>query len=223
MTKDLPEFARSEVSEHETVVFWTRRAPYEMVEEFSQGLFFIVWYIAGLVMAAVALDWPGLLAALVLVGWPMWYMISEHLNWEYEIYVVTEYTQDKGGVLYQIVGPWDVKSKAIPINAAFSGLTTHEPLRYRLWGWVTGEHMERVTLSAGPNVVINGSRMPPELRKAINLVKGSPATAGANDNPDTIKASQEIRRMGLERHFPQWRIQNMLDRLWNKYLEEHGV
>ena len=91
MNTKLPQSARGVIGSNEQVYYWCRRALYEVVEEFSQGLYFIiVWslFVIDLAHGMWSANLYWLLAVNVVA---VWYITYEFLRWRSEVHIVTSY------------------------------------------------------------------------------------------------------------------------------------
>ena len=216
--KTPPEKVLNEVSENEEITYWTRRSEYEMVEEFAEGFLYIwVWSLAMLDISN-ALDMSSILYGLLFNLLFIWTMVREFIEWKAEVHVVTEYISDKGGSYYKFWGAFRQRDKEIPISGSSPDISTDTLLSARIWRFITGEHLKKITLSSQGRTYINGSKMSPQLKAAIKSARGSPADKNEVDS-DTVQIAREVRRMmkdgTLSKHEARHYARNLIERAVN--------
>ena len=202
-----------DVGPNEQIVFWCRRALYELVEEFSQGIFFVlVWtiFIVDLHQILPSATW-----GLLLNIFPLWYMAKHYLDWHAEVHVVTEYTADSNGTYYKYFGYFNQGMREIPITRSSPDVSNEMQYRMRIWRWITGEDVEKIVLSSEGNTHISSQRMPRSLRKAIKSVRGRPSPKYREGQPLPVQESQEIRSIWKDGIFSKWEVEHHLRQLWS--------
>jgi len=191
----IPEKALAKIGENEEIMYWTRRARYEMVEEFSQGIFFAAILVLAILDMAESISTTMLWGLLFLVP-IFWFVFYEYLGWKSEIHVVTEYTHATGGSYYKLYGPFKERFKEIPITSSTPDVSTEVSFPLRMWGYITGENQERVQLSSQGNTYIRNARLSPGLVRSIKAVRGSPA----GKDTDTKSHVGIVKAIGRAKH-----------------------
>lgn len=139
--------------------------------------------------------------------------IEEIGDWYNEIYVIARDTNG-GGRVYKFYGWWGKSMMSDKITETTPAYSWSQPLRHRVWGYITGEQMMRVVLfSQNNNIYIQGQRIAPEFISAIQLIRGAPALeieAGPNNLADL-------------RHIKQAYVDGLIDKQTAQHAAMHIV
>lgn len=194
------------------MIWWGRRAFYEVVEELSAALWWSVW--VGLIVLHLALEapkwltWQSVLAIGFVYIYIWWEALIEIELWRNEIFAVGFDPQTGEGRIYKffvpvgksksrlLTKPWGVFNR----GSFEDYITLNSPVPqdetwwwYRLWGWLTGEKMERLKLTSIANTYVEGNRVPPELRNALKYVRSTQPKKQEGPKDPTGYLLQEIR------------------------------
>lgn len=201
--KNLPSHFLEEIQPGLSIEWWGRRATYEYIEELSDALFWC-WALASLVYGLVLLlESPSAWWGLLLLVFPARHFVMELLKWYDEVYVVCRNDDRGDGEVYKFHGTFTQKKKSDPITNRSPASTTVKPFRYRVWGWLTGEHMERVTLSSDNNIYLKGERVSPQFDKSIRRVRSADTKKDREKMPDAVSYLREIDRLAIAGYIPQ--------------------
>jgi len=182
------------LDEQNLIPVWVgRRAFIEVVEEISDFIFsslvitffyylFVLWF------GLNDYNFVAYLLCIMLAGIPLFVELKQ---WTNEIHVVAQY-EDGGGMLFKLKGWLSKENVFIPITKASPIPTVHQPMHYRLWTKITGEAIERVSLTTDAHKFLTNNRMPTAYSKAIGAVRG--AKPAPQDIPDAWKLLDAIRR-----------------------------
>lgn len=194
--KSLPEWVTTKLQPNLHIVYWTRRARYEVVEEVSEALFragMISWF-AWILIENTSLEAANVMAVALICSLYLGHKaILEILRWQNEYHVVCEDPINGGGRVYKFYGFWnrmvidekiDDNSPTIIISAL--GFA-------RLWGWLTGEKMEKVVLKGRNNTYLDGQKVSPRYAAAIKEVRGTPKVK-EDLSPTDLRRGNEIIR-----------------------------
>lgn len=223
MAGSLPKHVRVEIGEYETIVYWTRRAVFEVVSEVGQSIFWIWVFGLFILDASEGMNWPDLrwmlLFCFPIAGYGTW----EIIKWYHDIHLVTEFDHQSGGMYrpFWISKMLSYKGKDIPIDKASPDVSHDQPWYVRWWGNITGERMEKVTVTSQSRSYLEGNRVPLALRAAITAVRGSPSSKDLERDPTIVQLSRELRTMGSIGQMPQWRVNHLLAVLWDGVLEQN--
>jgi hypothetical protein len=194
------------------VIWWGRRAFYEVVEELSSALWWSVWL--SLIVGHIALEAPKWITwqstlAIGMIYLYIWYeALIEIEIWRNEIFAVGFDPQTGEGRIYKffvpvgksknrlLTKPWNVFSRAdfddqITLNSPAP--QTDEWWWYRLWGWLTNERMMRLKLTSIVNTYVEGQRVSPELLRAIKYVRSTQPKKQEQSKDPTSYLLHEIR------------------------------
>ena len=193
------------------MIWWGRRAFYEVVEELSAALWWSVFI--GLIVTHIALEapkwvtWQSTLAIGLLYIYIWWEALIEIEIWRHEIFAVGFDAQTGEGRIYKFFVPAG-KSKTrfftkpwLAFNRDYfedyitlgsPSPQTSEWWWYRIWGWFTGEKMIRLKLASVTNVYVEGQKVPPELLGAIRYVRATQPKKQEVKGPESYML-QEIR------------------------------
>lgn len=174
----LPENYARQLLPGTVVVFASRRAFFEIIEETAEGIFrlwilsaFAYWFAESTGRLASGSYWAGILLIALLI---IQKSIKEILDWWFEVYVVTHDLNNGGGRVDKFWG-WGRRGHVSEaITASSPAVIFDQDLHYRIWGWLTGEQMARITLKSANHTFIEGRRISPRLERAIYEVRGKP-------------------------------------------------
>ncbi|OGC94050.1 MAG: hypothetical protein A2W25_11755 [candidate division Zixibacteria bacterium RBG_16_53_22] len=153
---------------------------------------FLIWNFAYLAAPGFQSSAPYHIAIVLSLIWPVRFGIMEFLRWLHEIYVVCRNDERGGGALYKFSGVFSQKGITDPITDKSPAVSYSTPWRYRVWGFLTGEHMERVHVSSDNNAYIDGNRVPPDFDRSIKRVRGSSPRPGPDDFPTMYMAQRMV-------------------------------
>lgn len=183
MRKQLPDHILKRIADL-TPYWWGRRAFYEVIEEIGISVYRVYWV---LVIAWNLWSWEWIkvdwLTYSVIVG--IFVIIAankatmELIRWNKEIYVVAYNETNGGGKVFKFHGIFKdgVKADAITPTAPVPVEGWRNEIEgsfYKLWGWLTGERMTRVTLQSQNHVYLSGDRVSPQFVLAIERIQGAP-------------------------------------------------
>lgn len=203
--KTLPEFVTGRLQPNLNVVYWTHRAVFEVVEEVSEAVFrvFIVGWIWWLLVENTDLGLANVSGVAIIVSLLLANKaIIEIGRWANEYHVVCEDPINGGGRVYKFYG-WFTRSvidEKIDDNSPTIIITAIWPAR--LWGWVTGEKMEKVVLKGRNNTYLDGQKVSPRYTAAIKEVRGTPKVK-EDLSPTDLRRGRDIaylRDVGLLDH-----------------------
>ncbi len=192
----VPDKILREIPSHHSVVWWGRRAVFEIVKEITLSIFYLY---VGLGLAySISYE----LIEYDRIYWIFWLIAAviiinlakigplEYLGWANDIYVVTHDQKAGGGRIYHFTGwPYQaavygtIGGHVILKNANLSWL---ERNFYGVWGKVTGEKMVSLQLKVREIVdrpLIDGNRISPALEYFINSIEGQPPPGPTNEPP----------------------------------------
>lgn len=196
MKRKLPEFVTKELQPNVNVIWWGRRATFEVVEEVSEAIFryWIIISAASLVrpldLASLRADWRIWATALALCILVSRKAFMELVRWQNEIFVVVEDPVNGGGRIYKFWGWQTKRSVDEAITTSSPTILPEKPWFYRLWGWVTGEHMERITLKSVNHTYMDGRKISPRFQGSIKQVRGN--KAGKGESPENLVSLRDI-------------------------------
>lgn len=173
--KTLPTWVQKEIRENTTVQWAGRRASFEVVEEISEAAFrvFIVCSIASVLYRSFEIPmWVILLSSFIVSSMLSNKAINEIMLWKNEIYVVVSDDVSSGGKLYKFCGWLNRTYITDAIGPNSPTIASDTSLFYRLWGYLTGEKMERVRLTSQNHTYIEGRKMSPQFRRTIHAISG---------------------------------------------------
>lgn len=205
--KPLPDHVKRYIAPGARIEFWTRRAVFEMVEEFSHSLFRL--YLVGSFALAAAYydlvdtDWPFALAVLVLGLWVLRVAFFEFKRWQHEIHVVTRNEDMPGGQYLRCKGWLNETPIMEPILLGSPTIIAPRRWFYRLWGWLTGEQMVNITLFGRNEVVLSSHKLDPALTEAINRVQTTRSLESEGEVSPRMKDAAEIAKLVQAGHIPQ--------------------
>lgn len=183
MMKQLPEEIAKQIQPRLTVVWWGRRAVYEIVEEISEDAFrvYIIACIALFIEPAVTY----LAEEFGLTASTYWYAVAvaclvfsnrsfrEVMYWLNEIYVVARDDVNGGGRVYKFSGWLNKEHIDEPISPSSPTMLFEQSFFQRVWQWVTGEGMVRISLKSQNHTFIEGRRISPLFSRAIKSMIGA--------------------------------------------------
>lgn len=196
--------SNSEVSRHiktgMKVVWWGRRATFEIVEEVSEAIFR-----AWIAISAGHMIWPESIFGLDVspLGW--WItvaiiclLLSNHAiieigQWRNEIYIVVKDENIGGGRVYKFTGWIGKRHIDEAITPASPTLTFDQPWYFRAWGWLTGEKMSRITLKSANHTFLDSQKISPRFEDAIVSVRGH-APKNQDVEPSDLASLEEIKQ-----------------------------
>lgn len=177
---DLPEYVKQNIMDNQTILTWERRRKYELWEENAYS----IWFAIAVILMGIDYScttryqitrcdfpvqlWTAILIILVYLWWPT---VIEHMRWFNEVYVVTQDDQTGNGRFYKFYGIFTKGYIDEPITAQSPTVIPHEHWWYRLWGWITGEKMVRITIKSQNHTYMEARRVSPKLVKSIGLVR----------------------------------------------------
>ena len=210
----LPEKFTKNVGENEEITYWCRRSTFEVVEEWSQGLFGIYVWTLAILDIYFRTGWSGWLWGLSFNLWLIWYIVKEQLEWFNEVHIITEYEESPSGVYYKTEGAFNIKTVDVPVAKA--DVRTEEPMNVRIWQWITGESLVKTIISteASASRVWN-HRMPARFAQAIRNARGATANKKKGDTPDAVMSSKELRQLSLSGIVPRPKIRQWITALWD--------
>lgn len=192
--KTLPTWVQKEIRENTTVQYCSRRAVYEVVEEISEAVFrvFIVCSIASVLYRNFEIPLWGILTAGFIVSLMLSSKaINEILSWQNEIYVVVSDEATNGGRIYKFYGWLNRTYVTDAIGPNSPTIISETSLFYRIWGYLTGEKMERVRLNSATHTYLEGRKMSPQFRRTIHAMSGYKA-GQQSTNPTNLMAIRDI-------------------------------
>lgn len=205
MTKQLdPKYSR-QLQSGLQVIYWSKRCFYEVVEELSEAAFRI-WITVGLAYYIESTTRLG--------GWRYWLAIGiicvllsqkaiyEVTAWTGEVYVVCRDTVNGNGRVYKF---YLTKSKGwFKEHGINEYITPGSPAcpydqdwPYSVWGFITGENMERINLRSVTNTFIEGRKISPKLRQAIDMVRGKPS-AKRDVNVSDLNLLSDVKQAAVD-------------------------
>lgn len=175
MAQQIPEFVQQKLQPRLHVIWWGRRAHYEVVEEISNGIFWI-YIILGLaynVDRSTSLGgmtfWAGVGILLLLATQ---HAFVEVMTWLNEVYVVARDETNGGGRVYKFFGWLSKRYIDDAITVQSPAIIPEQMWYHRLWGWITGEQMSKIKLASMNHVYIEGKKISPQFEWAIKQVRG---------------------------------------------------
>lgn len=216
--KQLPEAYREKIQSNLTIIWWGRRAFYEVVEELSSAIWWSIFF--GLIFTHIGwyyekwLTWQSLIGATLIFVYIWYYALIELELWRNEIYAVGLDPQTGDGRVYKFFAPvgkskirfWEVLSRASideAITQQSPAILPHTWWWYRVWGWFTGEKMSKVMLKTPNYVFLEGQRISPEFHKAISYVRSSQPKKQAVAQETQLGSVADITRAMLAGHITQ--------------------
>lgn len=175
------------------VVWWSRRAIFEVVEEVAEAIF-RAWVVASMFYITFPgkeyVDLQGWWLACLFVCLVVTHRgIKEIFEWQNEVFIVTR-DDSGGGRIYKFSGWLSEKAPSDKITETSPAVSTDTPWFYRLWGWMTNEKMTRVNLFSQQHIYIQGQRITPDIVRAITSVRGAPPRSG--DEPPDFGALRNL-------------------------------
>lgn len=196
--KALPGEISQKLQPNLKVVWWGRRAVYEIVEEFSEAAF-RVWIALSAALwlfesrTRLGLDpvgfWVAIFIACLLLSN---YAIYEFYRWRNEIYIVAMDDVNGGGRVYKFWGWVSKKHIDEPISPNSPTLIFDQGLYYRIWGYLTGEKMCKLSLKSMNHTYLDGERISPRFEKAIQDVRGG--TPSKNETVSELHSLSDIKQ-----------------------------
>lgn len=201
--RQLPEKVQQELRPNLTVVWWGRRSSFEIVEEVSEGIFRNIMIWCGFIMVSqIFSETPLFQIAAVFIGLSLFAsakMFNEILSWINEVHIVAADETNGNGRVYKFFGWLNYRHIEEAITPNSPTKLVERPLFFRLWGWATGQRMERVQLYSQNHTFLEGKKMPYAYSRAINTVGGyKPAKPG--DTPQELAILpiiQQLRAAGI--------------------------
>lgn len=192
------------------VIWWGRRAIYEMAEEISEGIFrtwiilSITWWLESNFRLTEDLFNPVgyWLVAVILCLLAAHHALLEVAFWKNEIYVVCLDEQNGGGRVYKFFGWLNKKHIDEPISPASPTVTYDQPWFYRIWGKLTGEQMARISLKSMNHTFLDGQRISPQFEKAIQKIRGGKRVQD-DTAPSELKNLQDIQQAVVDGLIPK--------------------
>lgn len=192
--KTLPTWVQKEIRENTTVQYCSRRAVYEVIEEISEAIFrvFIVCSIASVLYRSFEIPlWGILLSTLIVSFMACSKAINEVLSWKNEIYVVVSDEVTNGGRIYKFYGWLNRTYATDAIGPNSPTIMAETTLFYRVWGYLTGEKMEKVRLNSQNHTYLEGRKMSPQFRRTIHAMSGYKSNQ-QTVNPTGLAAIRDI-------------------------------
>lgn len=214
--KPLPDYIQSRIGGNEELRYWCRRASFEMVEEFSEGLGFMIFGSAFIWGMSEVLNWPDLQWALVILGgYGLGYILYEYAKWWHEIHILTDYISKDAGVYYKATGifSYDIKEMQIA-KSEISG--NKEDFLSRWWRRITGQSMQKVVIFSEADTKAVNSRMPAEFARTFRDIRGSPSNKNRDSDPTMVQQSREARAIIREGALPRELGEQLLLRTWRE-------
>jgi hypothetical protein len=184
--KKLPDHIRNKIRPGLTVRWSGRRAVFEVIEEVSEATFRI-WIVISIGIAVHQL-FPDMDITRLAIVIAIICLIAAHrailelLTWFNEIHVVCADEERDGGRVFKFTGFASQRSFSEPITAAMPTIDVERPWYFRLWGYVTGEKMERVRLYSANHTFLEGRKMHPNFYFALMMVGGSKPLKSADEH-----------------------------------------
>lgn len=199
---DVPDWVREKVPHELSIQFWCRRAWFEVVEELSDTVqWTIVFGVYSYGVYHLFHWYPALIIGTVLtVLWVWRPFFFEYNRWLHEIYVVARNENDKGGMFYKFWGGksgFDRKFMDDPITDRSPSAVGGQNAAERAWGFLTGEQMNKLSLKSDNNQYIEGRRVTPRLKEAIDRVRHAVPHAQMMELDNAIQWTNEFTRLGL--------------------------
>lgn len=186
------------------IVGWWRRAGFEVVEEWAITIYrtILIFFLARWWLVLFQVEpGPMFVAAVVIIFLVYAFRIGffEHMRWLREIYVVCEDMNYDGGSvrgriykftgshILQITGSSERLSDAI--TSSWPSAYDRQSNLEKVWYWLTGEQMVKVTLVGPSEAYLTGRRVHPNFLKAIEKVQGS--------RPKKVEAIDDARSLFL--------------------------
>lgn len=200
----LPQFVTEKLQPKLKVIWWGRRARYEIVEEFSEAIF-RVW-----IIVSIAYDIESNLGLGNIQPFNYWlvvfivclfaahHAVVEYYSWRNEVYVVAKDEANGGGRVYKFYGWLSKKHLDEPITPASPTLMYDQFWFYRLWGKLTGEQMVKISLKSMNHTFLDGQRISPQFEKAIQKVRGSKGSAQDEMPPNELRNLEEIKQAFID-------------------------
>lgn len=185
--KTIPEQYQNKIQSDLTVIWWGRRAFYEVVEELSTASWWTL--LATLLFLSYIQNFPKMItwqffAAVLIAYFYIWYRALIEIEvWRHEIFAVAMNFDTGEGRIYKFFAPvgnkvkfWQVFSRAYidePITSQSPAILPNQWWWYRLWGAMTGEQMMRVAMKSVNNTFLEGSKISPNFKRAIDQVRAA--------------------------------------------------
>lgn len=197
---NLPDEVSRHVGAGLTVVWWGRRATFEIVEEVSEATFRI-W----IAISASYILWPESIFGLDVspAGWwvavsVVCLLLSHHAiieigQWRNEIYIVAKDERSGGGRVYKFTGWINKKHIDESISPAGPTPTFDQPWYFRLWAKWTGENMSRIFLKSANHTFLDSQKISPRFKDAIVRVRGY-APQKQNMEPGDLASLESIKQ-----------------------------
>lgn len=174
--KTLPADIQRELQPKLKVIWWGRRAVFEVVKEISNGIFWI-YIIAGVgYNAAYYTDldqsYTYWIAVAIAALMAFQHAFLEIMAWKNEIYVVARDEVNGNGRVYKFWGWLTKRHIDKSISADWPTILPENAWYYRLWGYCTGEKMSKIKLSHPDHVYLEGRKISPDFERAIKFIRG---------------------------------------------------
>lgn len=197
----LPERMARELQANTTVLWWGRRATFEIVEEVSESTFWslIVAYLSYEAGEYFEMEWGWYVATFLVILLIWHHAIKEILQWWNEVYIVVTDNLNGGGRIYKFSGWPNYRYVNEVITQSTPTVSPSSPLLARLWGWITGEKMIKCELRSQNHAYIEGRKIHPNFVSAINRVRGTPKTIEpmTAGNLQNLAVLDQVRMTGL--------------------------
>ena len=132
-------------------------------------------------------------ALLVLLIFPVWHGVYATLLWESEVHVVTSFMEKEGGIYRKFSGPFTTKMDETSITRAGPDIPRETSFALKMWKWLTGQDITKMTLRSDGNTVIASELVPNRLYNSIAELKGEPPRRRAKDHSRVYDISGSIR------------------------------
>lgn len=185
--KRLPEHVKHGINSRYHIIWWGRRAVFEVVEEISQDIFKVsiavnlanllapvAEWLLGIFIPNYSLDpynyWSAITVLCIVLAHNS---IFEIMRWKNEVYVVVRDQSSGNGRVYKFYGWLNRRMIDEPITERSPSVIQDQSFWQRQWKAITGEDMCRVTLkSQNHGAFLDGRRISSKFVKAINEVSG---------------------------------------------------
>lgn len=180
---------------------------FEVVEEVSEAVFriFVVSSFFTMLYNLFELKLMyAIIAALIVCLIVSNRAIGELLSWSHEIFVICENENGGGGRVYKFFGWANQRSQDENITPGFASMDIERPWYFRLWGWITGEKMERVRIFT-PNHqgFLEGKKLHPSFAFMLSMVGGGKSGKDDTNSSQDLADAKEIAQLvavGLLEH-----------------------
>lgn len=165
------EKVKQEVSENLTIEWMGRRSITEIVEEFTDSVFWgsFIYFIYTLIGGFLPVSFAYVVVFLIVATFLPFYIELE--KWANEWHIVARDDLDGGGVVYKVWGVLSKSKKISSITKMSPSISTYTSFWYILWGYLTGDQMEKVTLTTDTHTHMDGQRISPSYAKAVGRIK----------------------------------------------------